>query len=200
MLMMALMQAAPALMSGMGGQGGLFGQPGRFEQIQTLTPQQQQLQQNIMGGVQPGMNYYQGILGGDTSQLEKLSAPIMRQFEREIAPGIAGRFAAGNSMRGSAFQNALARAGTDVATNIGSLQANLLGQAAGGLTGMAGLGMQPSFQPVYRPQVPGAMDFLAQGLGGMGQGLAQGYGASFANQMLNPMSGATGQVKNIYTG
>ena len=88
----------------------LFGQPGRFEQIQTLTPEQQAFQQAIMGGANQGMDFYRGLLGGNEQQLNMLSAPIMRQFERQIVPGIAGRFAGGNSMRGSAFQNALARA------------------------------------------------------------------------------------------
>lgn len=182
LIIQALMQAIPAILSSMG-EGGFFGKPGEFQQLPTMTPEQQQLMQNIMGGVGQGMDFYQGILGGDTTQLEKLSAPLTRQFEREIVPGIAGRFAGGNSMRGSAFQNALGRAATDLETNIGSLQANLLNQAAGGLTGMAGLGLQPTFQNIYRPQTPGGIDALGQGLGAMGAGYAQGYGAQSAKSI-----------------
>lgn len=175
-LTMALLAIAGGTAASSFGPGGFTGQPGQFQTVQTLTPQQQEFQQSIMSGGGQGMDFYKGILGGDTSQLEKLSAPLMRQFEREVVPGIAGRFAAGNSMRGSSFQNALARAGTDLETNIGALQANLLSQAAGGLTGMSGLGMMPSFQNIYRPQTPGGIDFLGQALGGIFGGIGQGAG------------------------
>jgi len=182
-MIMMMMQFLPFMMSAMGGQGGMFGKPGEFQQLQTMNPEQIQMMQNIMGGAGQGMDFYKGILGGDQSQLDKLSAPLMRQFERETVPGIAGRFAAGNSMRGSAFQNSLGRAGTDLETNIGALQANLLNQAAGGLTGMAGMGMQPTFQNIYRPQTPGGIDALGQSMGGMGAGYAQGYGAQQAKSI-----------------
>ncbi|MGD8305138.1 MAG: hypothetical protein PVF17_00660 [Ignavibacteria bacterium] len=182
LLMMMLLQSGAAAASGLS-QGGLTGQPGRFEQINLLNPQQRQLQESLGQAVSPGLNYYKGILGGDTSQLQALSDPIMRQFEQQIAPGIAGRFASRNSLRSSAFQNALGTAATNLGSNIGQLQANLLGQAAGNLTGLSGQALQPNFQNIYRPQVPGALDALAQSFGGMGQGVAQGYGAQSAKSI-----------------
>lgn len=194
LLIAMLLQGGAAAASGLAG-GGLMGQPGRFEQVQRLSPQQQQLQSALGSAVMPGLDYYRGILGGDTSQLDALSAPIMRQFEREIVPSIAGRFAARNNLRSSAFQNALASAGRDLSTNLGGIQAGLLGQAAGNLSGLSGAALAPSFQPIYRPQVPGALDALAQSFGGMAGGMGQGLGSQFARDAFgpsDPLSGATG--------
>ncbi len=158
------------------GQGNWFtGYGGGFQQLPTMTPGQMGLQQQMQGGVGQGMGFYQGLLGGDQRTLDLLSAPLMRQFNREVVPGIAGRFAGGHSMRGSAFQNSLARAGTDLQTNIGQIQGNLLQSAAGGLTGMAGHAMQSPFQQVYRPQTPGVADYAAQAAGGFMGGAGMGF-------------------------
>jgi len=160
-----------------GSQGNWFtGQPGQFQQLPTMTPQQRMFQQQMMQGAGQGMDFYRGILSGDPTQLNMMTAPMMRQFERQVVPGIAGRFAGGNSMRGSAFQNALGRAGTDLQTNMAQIQANLMQGAAGGMTNMAGYGMQPSFQNMYRPQTPGFMDYAAQAGGQFAQGMGHGIG------------------------
>lgn len=157
------------------GRGNWFtGQSGGFQQVPNMTPGQMGLQQQMQGGVGQGMDFWKGILGGDQRTLNLLTGPMMRQFNREVVPGIAGRFAGGHGMRGSAFQNSLARAGTDLQTNIGQIHGNLMQSAAQGLTGMAGQAMQSPFQNVYRPQTPGVADYVGQAAGGFMSGAGMG--------------------------
>lgn len=110
--------------------------------LSTLNPQQQTILQQLLGSIsgqsgniqqnplyQSGQNFLQGILGGDTSKFE---APLMRQFNEQIIPGLAERFsgAGAGSQSSSAFQQALGGAGADLTERLGALRSGLQMQAA----------------------------------------------------------------------
>lgn len=154
----------------------LFGSPGRTEQLSTITPQQSAFMQQLMGGLQgqqsgvPGMNYLQSLFSQDPSAFSEFEAPMMRQFNEQIVPGIAERFSGqGSGMRGSsALNQTLGQAGQRLSESLASQRANLRSGAMNQLQNMMNLGMNPQFENLmFQPQ-QGMMQGLA---GGVGQGL-----------------------------
>lgn len=163
----------------------LFGHKASYEQVPTMDPQQQQLLQQLLGGLSggnagggamgSGMNFLQGILGGDTSKFE---APLMRQFNEQIVPGIAERFsgAGAGAQSSGAFGQQLGAAGAGLSENLGALRGGLQMQALGPLMQMlqTGMGAKP-FETMYKPETQGFMGAMAPGIGqGIGMGLTGG--------------------------
>lgn len=166
----------------------LFGGKPRNYRVSTLTPEQQSLQQQLQRGLQggqsniPGMGYLQQLMSDDPAAFAAYEAPLMRQFNQEIVPGIAERFTGmGMGSRNSgAFQQQVAGAAGRLSENLGAQRANLRQGAMQQLMGMYGQAMQPSFQNIGQPNygiIPGL-------LGGMGAGA--GYGLSNAFSRLMP--------------
>ena len=120
--------------------------PKGYNVFSTLNPQQSQVLQQILSslgqqggaagditqnrGYQLGSQFNEDILGGDTSKFE---APLMRQFNEQIVPGLAERFSGlgSGAQSSSAFQQALSGAGADLTERLGALRGGLQGQAAG---------------------------------------------------------------------
>lgn len=115
--------------------------PKGYSAFSTLNPQQATLLQQLLGSMtgqsaniqqnplyQSGGNYLQKILSGDTSEFE---APLMRQFNEQIIPGIAERFSGlgSGAQSSSAFQQALGGAGADLSERLGALRGGLQMQA-----------------------------------------------------------------------
>lgn len=163
------------------GRKSLFGDKGKFQQVPRFTPEQQQLQSQLLEGLgqlSPEIfSRLQELLGGDDEAFSKFEAPFLRQFERQVLPGIAERFGGSAGSHGAlssgGLNQALAQAGTDLSTNLASLRGGLQQQALGQIQGLFGTGFQPSFESVYRQPRTGLLGGLAQGAGsGLGQ-----YGA-----------------------
>jgi hypothetical protein len=153
----------------------LFGKKESFDQLPTMDPQQTQLFQQLISGLSggnagggamgSGMNFLQGILGGDTSKFE---APLMRQFNEQTVPGIAERFSGmGAGSQGSgAFGQQLGAAGAGLSENLGALRGGLQMQALGPLMQMLQQAMgNRSFENIHRPSTPGFMGQMGQGMG-----------------------------------
>lgn len=151
----------------------LFGKKESFEQLPTMDPQQMQLWQQLLGGLSggnagsgpmgSGMNFLQGILGGDTSKFE---APLMRQFQEKTIPGIAERFSGMGSgaQSSSAFGQQLGAAGAGLQENLGALRGGLQMQALGPLMQMLQQAMgNRSFENIHRPETHGLFGQLGQG-------------------------------------
>lgn len=172
----------------------LFGDKGRMKQAPTMTPQQQQLQgqlySGLMGGQSqmPGMEYLQQLMSNDPSAFAAYEAPMMRQFQQEIAPGIAEQFAGmgAGGLGSSAFQQQLASAGGRLSQDLGAQRANLRQGAMGQLQGMYGQAMQPQFQSYYQDPTQG---MLPQLLGGMGAGMGYGMGPAMGMGISNMFRG-----------
>lgn len=93
-------------------------------------------------------NYMQGqdwlsSLFNDEGFFNKFEAPAFRQFNEEIIPGIANRFASmgsGGSLGSTAFRNQANRAGVDLATNLAAMRGGMQQQGVN-------QGMQYAQQP-----------------------------------------------------
>jgi hypothetical protein len=88
-------------------------------------------------GYQGGSNFLQNLFSNDPNQMQQFQAPYMQNFEQNIVPGIANRFAGmgtgASGMNSSGFQQTLAQAGrglqTDLAQMRGQMQMQGLPQA-----------------------------------------------------------------------
>jgi hypothetical protein len=156
----------------------LFGSKDKIKQVPTMTGDQQQMwQEYFMNNrledsplYQSGANYLQGILGGDTEAFE---APLMRQFNEQIIPGIAERYAGIGGLSSSGFQQSMGQAGSGLAELLAKLRGELGLEASrqgasyaqlpytNALQGMT----QNAFQNVQIPGGNGLFGGLAQGAG-----------------------------------
>jgi len=185
MTMMLLMSLFGAGASGAAGgmaaknAGGDFwgGSPGGYEQVQKMTPEQQQMFKQLLPmvqqGQQSGMQWINDILSGDPEAMAKFEAPYKRQFEQETVPGIAERFAgmgSHGSQRSSAMDQTMGQAGRELSENLAALRGNLQMNAMNQLQGMMGTAYQPTFESMYRQPTQGFFGGLASGAGqGFGQ-------------------------------
>ena len=143
--------------------------PGQLGQVPTLTgPQQQiinQLLQGLGGPLGSGLQNLQNILGGSPEAFRDFERPALRQFQEEIIPNIAERFAGAGAGSSSGFQQTLARAGERLSENLAGQRANLQNQALSQLLNLLGTGTRPQFQNLYQPRGPGFGAAFGQGLG-----------------------------------
>lgn len=169
----------------------LFGQSGGTEQLSRLSPEQQQLQQQLLGGLggaqQSGLGLLQALLSGDESAFQAFEAPMKRQFEQETIPMIAERFAGmgtGGSQSSSAQNLALGQAGRELTENLAQLRGGLQQQALGQLGNMLGMGLSPTMENIYKQPTAG----LA---GGLATGAGSGLGMAFGGGPLAKLFGVT---------
>lgn len=162
----------------------LFGHSPELKKANKFTDQQQGFQQNLLQGMgQPigsGLEYLQQILSGDPEALKAFEAPMMQQFEQDIIPGIAERFAGmgtAGAQDSSAFQQSLGRAGKELSTNLAAMKQGLMGQAMQQLQGLTGQGMQTGIENMYDPGSYGLV-------GGFLQGAGEGAGKAGMNYFL----------------
>ncbi len=120
----------------------LFGSPDKLEKVATGTNQQMQfggndiismLQQMIQqgGGLNLANQYDQNLLGPGSEAFNKFSAPYLQQFDEQILPQIAERFAGAGALSSSGFGQALGGASAGLQSNLAQLFSQLQGQAAG---------------------------------------------------------------------
>jgi hypothetical protein len=189
-----------------GGLGGLLGllngggsKKDKISQLPMINPQQQQafsqywqnpIQNSPLYGA--GQDYLMNLLNGNPSAFSAFEAPYMHNFQQNIVPGIAERFAglgtgsgAGSS---SGLYNSLGQAGRNLQTDLAGLRSGLQMQ---GLPQALGYAQQPysnilsgigqrTFENTYQP---GSTGFF----GPVGSGLGTGLGLG-----LNPFSGLGG--------
>ena len=174
----------------------LFGTKTQFKQLPTLTPEQQQLFGQLIGGLGgeggqlgQGMDLLSQLFGGNQQFLEQMQAPALRQFEEQIIPGIAERFTGAGAQGSSAFSQALGGAGADLTERLAGQRAGMGMQAQQmglqGLLQMLGLAQQPQFATGIQPGQPGALGGLLGGLGGgLGTGFGTGLGGFFGKKFF----------------
>lgn len=169
---------------------------------------------NMKGGAQditqqPG--YQQGnewlmSMFNDPEFFKSFEAPLQRQFQEEIVPGLANRFASmgsGGSLGSTGFRNQLAREGSNLSTNI----ANLRGQMQQGaipqllsysqqpfsnLMSLYGLALGQPQNTVYQPP--------SQGVGALATPFAQGAAQYYANQYPGTNQGGLSGGNIRFTG
>lgn len=165
--------AGSGLLSGL---SGATANRGRWSQLSTLNPQQQQAQmQALQMALQGLQNPYQGF--------EPIGEQARTQFETQTIPGLAERFTSMGSgaQRSSAFQGALGAAGSQFEQGLAALKSQY-GMQNRELSGrLLNQGLQPSFENVFTPgrHTPFSSIFGggASGLGLLGMGgLNKKYG------------------------
>lgn len=160
---------------------GLFGSNSSLQQFPRFTPQQAQLQSNVLSQLPELLQRAQS----NQFNFAPIAQQARTQFQTETVPSLAERFSAlgtGGSQRSSAFQQALGKAGAGLEENLAALQSkyNLAqgGQQNQLLQILLALANQPQFESAYFPSQPGFFQALggaaAQGLGTLGPLLALG--------------------------
>jgi hypothetical protein len=193
----------------------LLGKGDQFEKLATGTKEQKRLHNQIlqqaMGmsqnandrlssdlansgeGYGQAQDYYKSLLQPGNEAFERFSQPYMNQFNEQILPGIAERFAGSGGLSSSGFAQAVGGAGAGLQSQLAQLFSQLQSQAAGQQTGqynslLSGLmgqaNQQSQFGLGYQPFAYN----LKSGHTGFLPGLLGGFGASFGG----PAGGAIG--------
>jgi hypothetical protein len=154
-------------------------------QLPTLSAEQMNLFQKLLGGLSPGLEKglgsLGGLAGGDQSQFSQLEAPALRQHHALLG-NIGARFSGmgTGAQNSSGFQNATGAATTDLAERLQSQRMNLQQQALKDLMSLSKelLGTK-LFDTSLIPQEE-EQDWLSQLLGAglpiAGAGLGAGLG------------------------
>lgn len=173
-----------------------LGTPGRIEQVQKFSPQQQQtLNQLLSMGMQNYQNPYEGF--------QPIANQAMQQFQQQIVPGLAERFTSlGGDTRltSPAFASSVGQAGAELSTNLAALQSQYGMQNRSQAFDLLRQGLTPQFE-----------NFALQGQGGALSGLLPVLGkllpfAALAIPGIGPslsaaVGGASGLAKllgNVY--
>lgn len=140
-----------------------------YEKMDVLSPEQQNLLNDILGslgGGQLGQAYGQGLSGlqemldPSSAAYQRFEAPYLQQFEQQTVPGLAERFAGagaqGGALSSSGFGQALSSAGANLQTELAGMKAGLQQQAIRDILGqynkMAGVGLGTSAFGYKQPQ------------------------------------------------
>jgi hypothetical protein len=181
-------------------QGSTFNK-GQLSLIDQIIQQVKGMGQQGQGNIENNQNFNEGqdwlhSLFNDPDFFKNFEAPALRQFEEEIAPGIANRYASmgsGGSTGSTGFRNALAREGSNLSQNLASQRYGMQQQ---GVNQSLQYGQQPfqnymqlqqqALQPTqntFSPATQGLIGpLLGSAAGAMSAGYGQGLGQKFAGQ------------------
>lgn len=174
----------------------IFGSEDKLKKIETGTPQQNAFHGNILsqlqqmmqqgGGYNQAQNYWQNMLQPGQEGFDQFSQPYMQQFEEQVLPQIAERFAGAGALSSSGFGQALGGAASGMQGQLAQLFSQLQQQAAQGLSGQFNQLSQQglNYQPFAYNKQKGQMGLLPT----LGYGLANSYGQQIGNsggQFLN---------------
>lgn len=176
----------------MGLSDALFGTSGEIRAMPTMSPQQSRLFRTLLnrlggqgGMMNEGLDQLQGQLSGSPESLQAFQAPMMRQFNEQIVPGLAERFTSQfgpGAQNSSAFGQQLAGAGSRLQESLSTQKAGLQQQAMSQLFNLFQQGTgTPTFQ--YQ-QIPGTEGMFGPLMGGLGQGAGQAFGTSLMMKLL----------------
>lgn len=176
-----------------------LGTPGRVEQLQRFTPEQQQSLSQLLGfGMQGLQNPYQGF--------QPIADQATRQFQQQIVPGLAERFTSlgdgSTRLTSPAFASQVGSAGADLASNLAALQSQYGFQQRGQALDMLRSGLTPQFENIPLQGQQGALSgilpvlskllpFAALAIPGIGPALSGAVGGA---------SGLAELLGNVYGG
>jgi len=157
----------------------LLSQPGRFEQLASVAPEQQQA---IFQMLQQALGQMQDPQSG----FKPIADLARQQFNQQTVPGIAERFASmGDNRLGSgAFASQLGQAGAGLESQLAAQGAQYGLQQQGLAQQLAQLGLSPTFQYGYHQPQEGAlskMGTMVAQFGGNALGSYLGGGGSMGN-------------------
>lgn len=137
------------------GRNFLFGKSPRTEQVDRLNPEQQQALSQLLGmGLSNIEDPYQGF--------QPIADQAISRFEQQGVPSLAERFTSmgQGAQRSSDFMGALGSARAGLEENLAGLQAQYGMQNKQLGSQLAGLGLTPSFESIYRPEDHGFLGSL----------------------------------------
>ena len=174
----------------------LFGSPDKLKKIATGTKEQEALHNSILGqamglqgaggGYDLAQNYYNRFLGGNQQQaFNQFSQPYMQQFQEQMLPQIAERFAGAGALSSSGFGQALGGAASGLQSQLAQLFSQLQGQAAqqqyGQFNQLSQQGL--NYQPFAYQQQQGSGGFLGPLLGAAGTTFGGPIGGAIGNAL-----------------
>lgn len=172
----------------------LFGKPEKLKKIPTGSQEQQNLHSNILsqalglsqggGGYDLAQQYFNNFLGPNQEEAyNQFSSPYLQQFQEQLLPQIAERFAGAGALSSSGFGQALGGAASGLQAQLAQLFSQLQSQAAGQQYNQFNQLSQQglNYQPFAYNQKQGSSGMLAPLLGGL------------ATAVGGPLGGALGQ-------
>lgn len=156
------------------------------------------LQGNSLFGT--GSSFLQNLLSGNPEAFKNFEAPYLQQFNEQIVPGIAERFAGAGTGSGagssSALFNSLAQAGRSLSTDLAGLRSGLQMQA---LPQALNYAQQPILNQIAAAQALPGQYYERAGQPGILQGLGQG--AAFGiGQTLGAGNNPFSQLMQLFGG
>lgn len=167
-----------------------------------MDKRQKEFYKNIFSQISPegqlGEGYGQALQGlmslmdPSSEAFDQFAAPYKAEFEQQIVPGLAERFAGagaqGGALSSSGFGQALGAAGGQLEANLAGLKSGLMMQAMQDIMGqygqMSGMGMgaqpfmyqkpQKGFLPTFFEKQWGADPYGGGGMGGYAKMMAMG--------------------------
>lgn len=123
----------------------------RYEAIQRFTPQQQQALSQLLN---------MGLQSAKPVDFAPIAQQARSQFEQKTLPTIAERFTSmgGGAQQSSAFPQILGSAGSELETNLASLQSQFGLQNQQSIFDLLRLGLTPQFEPKYVEGEPGFLE------------------------------------------
>lgn len=137
----------------------LLGTPERFERIQRFEPNQVSALNNLLSMSQQRMQ-------DPHAGFAPIQEQQMRNFQQNIIPSIAERFAGAGALNSSGFQGALGGAGADLASNLAALQSQYGLQNRAQSLAEFQTGMTPQNEIGYFRRQPGAGESTLTALAG----------------------------------
>lgn len=137
----------------------------------------QMLQQMMQsGGLQQANQYDQSLLKNPQQAFEQFSQPYLQQFEEQMLPQIAERFAGSGALSSSGFGQALGGASAGLQSNLAQLFSQLQNQAAGRqqnqFSNLSQIGL--GYSPFAYHEKQGTTGFLAPFLTAVASAAAKG--------------------------
>lgn len=184
----------------------LFGGPDKLKKVATGTKEQQGLHNNILsqamglsqqgGGYDLAQQYYNNLLGGNQQEaFDQFSSPYLQQFQEQMLPQIAERFAGAGSLSSSGFGQSLGGAASGLQSQLAQLFSELQRQAAGqqynqyNQLSQTGL----NYEPFAYQQKQGSGGMLAPFLGGIGTAMGGPIGGYLGQ-------GIRGGISSLFKG
>lgn len=162
----------------------LFGSPDTIRKVPSGSKEQQALHNSILaqvmgmqgsgGGYNLAQQYFNNLLGPNQQQAyDQFSQPYLQQFQEQMLPQIAERFAGQGALSSSGFGQSLGGAASNLQSQLAQLFSSLQGQAAqqqyGQYNQLANTGL--NYQPFQYIQKEGSKGFLGNVLGGFGNNM-----------------------------
>ena len=155
------------------------------DNVSTLRPEQEALyNQAVNAGMGSGAggafgtsaDYYRGLLSDNSADFQSQSAPMMRQYNEDIVPGLSEQFAGmgAGGLSSSGFRNAQNQGAVDLSERLGALRSQLRQQGAQGLQGIGQTGLGNYSQNMVTQ--PGSEGFISQVAPAVGKAAAAYFG------------------------